>query len=94
MSSVTRNDLALRLRNEFGLTAADAYKLIDTIFDEIGTALSNGEEVKFAGLGTFRVLEKSARVGRNPKTGIPAIISARRVAAFRPSAEFRKRIAK
>ena len=57
-------------------------------------ALINGEEVKFAGFGSFKILTKPQRLGRNPKTGAPAIITARRVASFRPSNEFRQRVAK
>lgn len=90
MATVTRIDLANSLRNRFGLTTTDSYKMIDIIFDEIGQSLIHGEEVKISGFGTFKILSKSARVGRNPKTGIPAVISARRVASFRPSSEFRK----
>lgn len=90
---MTRNDFAKNLRMRFGLTMADAYKLVDVVFDEMRDALINGEEVKFAGFGSFKILNKSARVGRNPKTGAPAIISARRVATFRPSNEFRARVA-
>ncbi len=93
MATVTRMDFANTLRAEFGLTMADAYKLIDVIFGEIEESLINGEEVKFAGLGTFKILGKRARMGRNPKTGAPAVISARRVVSFRPSTDFRKRVA-
>lgn len=94
MATVTRIDLANALRNRFGLTATDAYRMIDIIFGEIEQSLVNGEEVKIAGFGTFKILSKSARIGRNPKTGVPAVISARRVAAFHPSAEFRKIVSK
>ena len=94
MTTITRIDLANALRDRFGLTAADSYKMIDIIFDEIEQSLINDEEVKIAGFGTFKILSKSARIGRNPKTGVPAVISARRVATFRPSAEFRKIVAK
>lgn len=93
MATVTRSDFANRLRERFGLTTADAYKMVDVVFDEIRESLINGEEVKFAGLGSFKILEKNARMGRNPKTGQSAVISARRVAAFRPSNEFRERVA-
>ncbi len=93
MATVTRSDFAARLREKFGLTTADAYKMVDVIFDEIRESLINGEEVKFAGLGSFKILSKSARMGRNPKTGAAAVISARRVASFRPSNEFRTRVA-
>lgn len=94
MATVTRNDFANRLRERFGLTTADAYKLVDVVFDEIRESLINGEDVKFAGFGSFKILTKSARMGRNPKTGAPAVISARRVATFRPCTEFRDRVAK
>ncbi|MBR1380690.1 MAG: integration host factor subunit alpha [Alphaproteobacteria bacterium] len=93
MATITRNDFAARLRERFGLTTADAYKMVDVIFDEISESLVNGEEVKFAGFGSFKILNKSARMGRNPKTGTPAVISARRVVSFRPSSEFRTRVA-
>ena len=92
MATITRNDLAAALRNRFGLTATDAYKMVDIVFEELSESLANGEDVKFSGFGTFKILTKSARIGRNPKTGVPAVISARRVAAFRPSTEFRKRV--
>ena len=90
MATITRIDLANALRNRFGLTAADSYRMIDIIFDEIEQSLINGEDVKITGFGTFKILSKSARIGRNPKTGVPALISARRVASFRPSNDFRK----
>ncbi|MDR2934183.1 MAG: integration host factor subunit alpha [Rickettsiales bacterium] len=92
--TITRIDFADNLRTNFGLTAADAYKVVDTIFDEITESLVRGEEVKFAGLGTFKILEKAERMGRNPKTGESAVISARRVVTFRPSTEFRTKVAK
>lgn len=94
MATITRSDFADRLRERFGLTSADAYKLVDVVFDEICESLVHGEEVKFAGLGSFKILTKPQRIGRNPKTGEEAIITARKVASFRPSTEFRKKVAK
>ncbi|MBR3511177.1 MAG: HU family DNA-binding protein [Alphaproteobacteria bacterium] len=93
MATITRIDLANALKERFGLTSVDSYKMIDIIFDEIEQSLIHGEEVKITGFGTFKILSKSARIGRNPKTGIPAVISARRVTSFHPSAEFRKQVA-
>ena len=74
MKTVTRIDFANGLRERFGLTTADAYKMVDLIFDEIEQSLINGEEVKFAGFGSFKILQKAERAGRNPKTGEPAEI--------------------
>lgn len=93
MATVTRSDFANKLRTRFGLTTADAYRMVDLIFDEIEQSLIHGEEVKFAGFGSFKILNKAERMGRNPKTGAPAVISARRVVSFRPSNEFRARVA-
>ncbi|HOY47540.1 MAG TPA: integration host factor subunit alpha [Alphaproteobacteria bacterium] len=93
MATITRIDFANKLREKFGLTTTDSYKLVDLIFTEVEESLVRGEEVKFAGLGTFKILNKPERMGRNPKTGAPAVISARRVVSFRPSTEFRKKVA-
>ena len=92
MATITRLDLANALRKRFGLTASDSYKMIDIIFEEIEQSLINDEDVKITGFGTFKILSKSARIGRNPKTGVPAVISARHVATFHPSDIFKKNI--
>ena len=93
MATVTRADLAANIQKEAGLTGAESYKMVDLFFNEISESLIRGEEVKVAGLGTFKILDKKERMGRNPKTGEPAVISARRVVSFRPSTEFRKKVA-
>ncbi|MBQ6735976.1 MAG: integration host factor subunit alpha [Alphaproteobacteria bacterium] len=94
MATITRSKLAKDVREEFGFTTAQSTRLVDAIFNEICETLIRGEEVKFAGFGTFKILDKSARVARNPKTGETAIVSARRVATFRPCNEFRERVSK
>ena len=94
MATITRMELANALKDRFGLTVSDSYKMIDIIFDEIEQSLINGEEVKITGFGTFRILSKSARIGRNPKTGVPAVISARKVTTFRASEDFKKNVNK
>ncbi len=94
MSTITRIDLAETLSKDLGLTMTDSYKLVELVFSEIVEALVRGEDVKISNLGTFRILNKPERMGRNPKTGIPAVIAARNVASFRPSKEFRQQVAK
>ena len=91
MATITRNDFAESLSKSSGLTMSQAYKMVDLIFSEIAESLVRGEEVKVAGLGSFRILEKNARMGRNPKTGVPAVITARRVVSFKPSAELKSK---
>lgn len=64
------------------LSRAEAASLVDEVFAEIGRALEQGDDVRLRRFGVFRVLEKKARPGRNPKTREEAIISARRVISF------------
>ncbi|MDR0967881.1 MAG: integration host factor subunit alpha [Rickettsiales bacterium] len=90
MATITRRDIAKNISEKMGLGASASYQLVDTIFSEIAESLTRGEEVKIAKIGTFRILDKNARMGRNPKTGMPAVISARRIAAFKPSSYMKK----
>jgi integration host factor subunit alpha len=93
MATITRADFAETIRQTAGLSAAESYKLVDLFFTEISESLVRGEEVKISGLGTFKILNKKERIGRNPKTGESAVISARRTVSFKPNAEFRKQVA-
>jgi len=92
MATISRIDFAKRLSAATGLSMSEAGKLVDLVFSEIAESLIRGEEVKVANLGTFKILEKNARMGRNPKTGEAAVISARRVASFKPSAELKNKM--
>jgi len=67
------------------LSRAEARKILDTAFEEISEALVRGEQVKLRSFGTFNVRAKRGRVGRNPKTGVEAPISPRKVLTFKAS---------
>ena len=92
MATVKRSDFANHIRAKFGLSTALAERLVEIVFGEIAESLKRGEEVKIEGFGTFRILAKSERTGRNPSNGRLAAIPARRVPSFRASAEFRKKM--
>ena len=68
-----------------GLTRAEAETLLDETLEEICAALIRGECVSLRSFGTFNVLAKRERIGRNPKNGVAATICARRVISFLPS---------
>ena len=93
MATVTRADLANAVHRETGLPRRDAAALVDMPIEAIAERLSAGETVMISGFGSFRVRDKRAREGRNPKTGEPAPIPARRVVTFRPSQVLKVRIA-
>lgn len=82
--TLTRRDLADRLRGEFG-TSTLARELVNTFFDEVERALVEEGRVKLHNFGTFETIDKRERIGRNPHSGEPMKISARRVVRFKPS---------
>ncbi len=90
MKTVTRLDVAEAIYTEIGLSRKDSNEILDMIVDEIVKDLSNGNDVKLSSFGTFSLRDKNARTGRNPKTGVEAVISSRRVISFKPSQTMRK----
>lgn len=67
--------------------------MVEAILQHMSNALSDGENVKISGFGTFLLRDKGERVGRNPKTGIEVPITPRRVMTFRASQMLKDRIA-
>lgn len=67
------------------LSRAIAHRLVDEFLAEIVDALANGEAVQLNSFGSFKPRSKGARVGRNPRTGVEAKISSRKVIRFTPS---------
>ena len=90
MKTVTRLDVAEAIYAEIGLSRKDSNEILDMIVDEIVKELSAGNDVKLSSFGTFSLRDKNARTGRNPKTGVEAVISSRRVISFKPSQTMRK----
>ena len=70
-----------------GLTKADAKKALDAFVDSTTDALKSGDRVALIGFGSFSVSTRSARTGRNPQTGAPIKIAAKKVVKFKPGAE-------
>jgi integration host factor subunit alpha len=90
--TLTRADLAEAIKRNVGLSGNDSAKLVDQILDAMGDALGKGKNVKLSGFGTFVLRDKTARIGRNPKTGVEVPIAPRRVLTFRASDMLRDRI--
>ena len=90
MKTITRADVAETIYAEIGLSRKDSSDILDMILDEIVKELSNGNDVKLSSFGTFSLRQKKERSGRNPKTGVEAVITPRKVISFRPSQTMRK----
>ena len=67
------------------LTRAEAREMFELTLDEIASALVRGEQVNLRAFGSFSVRSKSQRIGRNPRTGVAATITPRRVLTFKAS---------
>lgn len=67
------------------ISREDSARLLETVLEEVAAALSAGEVVKISSFGSFTVLEKAERIGRNPRTGVEAVITPRRSLSFRAS---------
>ncbi|MBU3259613.1 integration host factor subunit alpha [Roseovarius sp. PS-C2] len=91
--TITRMDLSEAVFREVGLSRNDSAQLVESVLAHMSDALVSGEQVKISSFGTFSVREKSARVGRNPKTGEEVPINPRRVLTFRPSHLMKDRVA-
>jgi integration host factor subunit alpha len=92
-NTLTRMDLSEAVFREVGLSRNESAQLVESLIQHISDALVAGEQVKISSFGTFSVRDKSARVGRNPKTGEEVPISPRRVLSFRPSHLLKERVA-
>lgn len=87
---MTKADLVETVANEAEMTKKDAEKLVEIIFDTIVETLNNGEKIELRGFGSFRLRQRNARQGRNPKTGEMVNIPAKRVAYFKPGKELKE----
>jgi integration host factor subunit alpha len=91
--TLTRMDLSEAIFREVGLSRNDAAQMVESVLGHMSDALVGGEQVKISSFGTFSVRDKTARVGRNPKTGEEVPINPRRVLTFRPSHLMKDRVA-
>ena len=90
--TLTKAELSEILFEQVGLNKSEAKEMVEAFFEEIRTALEQGENVKLSGFGNFELRTKSERPGRNPKTGEEVDISARRVVTFKPGQKLRARV--
>ncbi|MEC9068227.1 integration host factor subunit beta [Pelagerythrobacter marinus] len=84
--------LSALARDNPELRAEEVEQVVDIFFDEIATRLAEGGRVELRGFGAFSTRERKARVGRNPRTGEPVDVPAKRVPYFKPGKEMRERL--
>ena len=82
---MTKADIIEQLHDTMdSCSKQESAELFEMVLDTIKDVLESGEKLKISKFGNFVVRDKKARVGRNPQTGVEAVISARKVLTFKP----------
>ena len=90
--TLTRMDLSEAVFHEVGLSRNESSELVEAVLQHMSDALASGETVKISSFGTFSVRDKTARVGRNPKTGEKVQVPKKYVPHFKAGKELRERV--
>jgi len=91
---MTKLDIINKVVEDTGLPKNQAENVVELLIGNIKDTLSKGESVILRRFGAFSVHHKNARIGRNPKTGEDAQISARNVVRFKAGKHFKEAVNK
>ena len=90
----TRKHLSNEIYKNLGFSHNFSSSIVDDFFDSIIDEIIKNNKIKISSFGTFKVLNKNERIGRNPKTKIEAKIPSRKVVSFKPSLIIKKKLNK
>ena len=88
----TRKSLYNKINKDLGFSKNFSSLLVDNFFDTLITELIKSRKIKISSFGTFKVIVKKERIGRNPKTKEKKMITARNVVTFKASKLFKEKI--
>jgi len=89
---MNKAELIDAIASETNLTKVDTKKTLDAFLKVTSDALQKGQRVALVGFGSFAVVKRSARTGRNPQTGKEIKIAAKKVVKFAPGAELKTKV--
>jgi len=89
---MNKAELVEEIANQSGLTKKTCRETVDTITSVITESLARGEKVTLVGFGSFKVITRKARRGRNPQTGEEIQIPSKDVPKFEPGKNFREAV--
>ena len=90
--NITRKNLSNKIYKILGFSKNFSSRIVDNFFETLAGELLKSNKVKISSFGTFKVMRKKERIGRNPKTKNEAVITSRKVVKFKPSLIFKKKI--
>lgn len=89
---MNKQELVSKISEKTSYTKKDVGIVVDALMEVIKETLSKGEKVQLVGFGNFEVRERSARKGRNPKTGETIIIPASKSVGFKPGSVLKESV--
>lgn len=90
---MTKSELIQRMADLYpDLNQRDLDRVVNTLFNEITTALANGNRVELRGFGAFSVRTREARRGRNPRTGETVNVPAKKVPFFKCGKDLKEQL--
>ncbi len=92
METLTKADLSKHLMERLDLGKKDADLLVNVFLDSIVEALRTGDGVELRGFGSFRLRDRKARIGRNPRSGDSIQVPPKRVVYFKLGKELRSKL--
>jgi integration host factor subunit beta len=87
---MTKAQLVEEVARTTQLTKKHAELIVNTVFDSIVQSLREGEKIELRGFGSFRIRQRGARIGRNPKTGDRVDVPPKRIPYFKPGKELKE----
>ena len=89
---MTKKDIVLKITDMTGIKQVDVKKVVQKTLDVIIESLVRSEKVELRNFGVFKIKERRARFGRNPRTGESVPVPPRKVVVFKPGLEMKQKI--
>ena len=93
-NNLSKNIILKKINYNLGIPNSFSKKILNLLLEIIVEGLNRDGKVKLSGFGTFKILNKKSRIGRNPKTKVEYQIKARKVVTFLPSSLIKKKLTK
>lgn len=88
--TLTKNLIVERIHYETNYSLRDSKDFFELVLEDIKMAFEQGEDVMITGFGKWHIQAKRQRRGRNPVTGKPLDIAARKIVTFKPAVKLRR----
>ncbi len=89
---MTKKEIAIKIADETGIKQIIVKEVVQKTIDEMIEALVRGETLELRNFGVFKVKERKARIGRNPRTGETVSVPPKKVVTFKPGLIMKQRV--